>query len=118
MRQGGERIYLRIAQALEDDILSGLVRENELVPSTNQYAEFFKINPATAAKGVSLLTEEGILYKKRGVGLFVAEGARERILETRRAAFRGQFILPLVTEAHRIGISKRDLVAMLMAEKG
>ncbi|MCL2083949.1 MAG: GntR family transcriptional regulator [Oscillospiraceae bacterium] len=118
MRRGDDRVYLRIAQALEDDILSGLIREHELVPSTNQYAEFFKINPATAAKGVAMLAGEGMLYKKRGVGLFVAEGARERILEARRADFRERFIVPLLEEAHRIGVSKRDLVAMVAAERG
>ena len=113
MRKDAEKIYLKIAQALEDDILSGLIREHELVPSTNQYADFYKINPATVAKGVGILHKEGILYKKRGVGLYVSDGARERILEERRRNFRESFIAPLIAEAHRVGISKRDLVAML-----
>lgn len=113
MKKDAEKIYIKIAQALEDDILSGLIRENELVPSTNQYADFYKINPATVAKGVGMLHKEGILYKKRGVGLYVAEGARERILEERRENFKENFIVPLIGEAHRVGISKRDLVAML-----
>lgn len=115
MRKDAEKIYLKIAQSLEDDILSGLIREHELVPSTNQYADFYKINPATAAKGVGLLHSDGILYKKRGVGLYVAEGARARILEERRQRFRENYIAPLIAEAHKVNISKRDLVAMLMA---
>ena len=115
MRKDADKIYLKIAQALEDDILSGLIREDELVPSTNQYADFYKINPATVAKGVGLLHKDGILYKRRGVGLYVAEGAREKILEQRRNDFKEDYIAPLLAEAHKINISKRDLVAMLMA---
>jgi DNA-binding transcriptional regulator YhcF (GntR family) len=116
MPNKNDKLYLTIAQALEDDILSGLLRDNELVPSTNQYAEFYKINPATAAKGVNLLIKAGALYKKRGLGMYVAEGARERILENRKTAFRGEYIVPLVAEAHKIGLSKRDLIAMITAD--
>ena len=111
-----EKIYLKIARALEDDILSGLIREHELVPSTNQYAEHYKVNPATAAKGVSILHNSGLLYKKRGVGLYVAEGARDKLMETRREGFREGYVAPPLEEAYKVGISKRDLVAMLMAE--
>ncbi len=117
MQKNDARIFQKIAQALEDDILSGLIREHELVPSTNQYAEFYQINPATVAKGVGLLLQEGILYKKRGVGLYVAEGARDRLLEARRQAFKEQFIVPLLQEAQKINISRRDLVAMMVAEQ-
>ncbi|MDL2274451.1 GntR family transcriptional regulator [Oscillospiraceae bacterium OttesenSCG-928-G22] len=110
----GERVYRKIARSVENDILDGIIREGEPVPSTNQFAEFFDINPATAAKGVSLLTERGLLFKKRGIGMFVADGAYERLLADRRAEFREQFIAPLLEEAARIGISKRDLLADIM----
>lgn len=110
-----EPIYLRVTRALEEDILSGIIREGEPVPSTNQCAAFYHINPATAAKGVSILTEQGYLYKKRGLGMYVAEGAREKLLEKRREAFRQGFLEPMFEEAHRLGISRRDLVAMVIA---
>lgn len=110
-----EPLYVRVARALEDDILTGLIQEGEPVPSTNQYAAFYRMNPATAAKGVAVLTEQGLLFKKRGIGLFVAEGAREKLLERRREAFKEDFLEPLLAEAHRIGVGKRDLLAMLMA---
>ncbi|GHV06772.1 GntR family transcriptional regulator [Clostridia bacterium] len=116
MKHDDPKIYLKVAQALEDDILSGLIREDEMIPSANMYAEFYKINPATAAKGVALLTNDEILYKRAGIGFFVAQGSREKVREKRRNAFREDYILPLSEEAHKIGLSKRDLIAMLTAE--
>lgn len=116
MKPTEEKMYLKIARALEDDILSGLIREHELVPSTHQYAEHYKVNPATAAKGVSILHHAGLLYKKRGVGLFVSQGARDKIQGERREEFREGYIIPMINEAHKVGVSKRDLVAMIMAD--
>lgn len=116
MKPSDDKIYLKIARALEDDILSGLIREHELVPSTHQYADHYKVNPATAAKGVSILHRAGLLYKKRGVGLFVAQGARDIIQGERREEFRAQFVLPMLEEAYKVGVSRRDLVAMIMAD--
>ncbi len=110
-----EKLYAHVKIALENDILSGLIREDEMVPSTNRYAEYYQINPATAAKGVAQLTAEGVLYKKRGIGLFVSPGAREKIMERRRDDFRPQYLTPLLEEAHRLGISRQDLVAMMIA---
>ncbi|MDL2288875.1 GntR family transcriptional regulator [Oscillospiraceae bacterium OttesenSCG-928-F05] len=110
----GERVYLKIAKSVENDIIDGIIREGEPVPSTNHFADFYGINPATAAKGVSLLTERGLLYKRRGVGMFVAEGARERIIEERRAHFQENYVAPLLEEAVRIGVSRKDLLASIM----
>ncbi len=110
-----DKIYRQVARALEDEILSGKLREEDMVPSTSQTAAQFQINPATAAKGVALLTQEGYLYKQRGIGLFVNEGARERILERRRNEFREGQLQQMLQEAHRVGISRRDLIAMIMA---
>src|ERR1700710_2074877 len=72
-------IFLQIAEAIENDILAGNLAEEAQVPSTNEFAAFYRINPATAGKGVNLLVDEGILYKKRGIGMFVATGAKERL---------------------------------------
>lgn len=106
-------IYLQISEMVENDILRDVLLENEKIPSTNELAKFFKINPATAAKGINLLVEEGILYKKRGIGMFVAERAKQEIIEKRRNAFYENFIKTLLTEASSLGISKQELVEMI-----
>lgn len=114
---GEEKIYLQLARSLEDDIVSGIIREGEPVPSTNHFAEFLQINPATAAKGVGILFKDGLLFKKRGVGMFVAEGARQKILERRQETFRSRYIEPMLEEATRIGISRQDLLAIIMSNR-
>ena len=106
-------LYLQIARMLEDDILRGVYREEEQVPSTNELARLYTINPATAAKGVGLLVDEGILYKRRGIGMFVSPGAREKILAKRRAAFAENHLAPLLAEARSLGISKEELIDMI-----
>ena len=80
-------IYLQISQMIETDILRGILLEEERVPSTNELAKLYTINPATAAKGVNLLVDEGILYKKRGIGMFVSTGAAEKIRSRRKQEF-------------------------------
>lgn len=80
-------IYLQISEMIETDIIRGILLEEEKVPSTNELAKLYAINPATAAKGVNILVDEEILYKKRGIGMFVSSGAKARILEKRRGAF-------------------------------
>ena len=106
-------IYLQIAQMLEDDILRGVYREEEQVPSTNELSRVYHINPATAAKGLNLLTEDGILYKRRGIGMFVAPRAAEKIRAKRKQTFFEQYVRPLAAEAKNIGITPAELQAML-----
>lgn len=106
-------IYLQIAQLMENDILKGLYQEEEQVPSTNELARMFRINPATAAKGVNLLVDEDILYKKRGIGMFVATGAVERIRQKRKGAFYEDFVKTLVSEAKSLAISNQELLEMI-----
>lgn len=106
-------LYVQIAKMLEDGILRGIYREDEQVPSTNELARSLHINPATAAKGINELVEQGILYKRRGIGMFVAPGAVQLVTARRRDAFYQQFILPLVAEAHSLGLTGRELAAML-----
>ena len=65
---------------------------------------------------MNLLVDEGILYKKRGIGMFVAEGARARLVATRRDQFREQFVAPLLAEATKLGISSADVAAMIQKE--
>jgi DNA-binding transcriptional regulator YhcF (GntR family) len=109
-------IFLQIAEQIENDIISGSLPEESQVPSTNEFAAFYRINPATAGKGVNLLVDSGVLYKKRGIGMFVAEGARAAIVATRRDHFQSEYVRPLVAEAAKLGISQAQLADMIKKE--
>ena len=111
-------IFQQIAEQIENDIISGALPEETQVPSTNEFAAYLRINPATAGKGVNLLVDTGILYKKRGIGMFVAAGARARLVAERRDQFRQQYLTPLLTEAAKLGIDRDQLVAMLQEGEG
>ena len=106
-------IYLQIARMLEDDILRGIYREEEQVPSTNELARAYNINPATAAKGINLLVAGGILYKRRGIGMFVAPGAGEKVRDKRRAAFYEGYVRPLIREGRSLGLDEGALLDMV-----
>src|SRR3954454_12108151 len=106
-------IFQQIAEQIENDIISGVLPEETQVPSTNEFAAFHRINPATAGKGVNLLVDGGILYKKRGIGMFVAQGARNRLIAERRHRFQNEFVQPLVAEAEKLGITQEQLVQMI-----
>jgi GntR family transcriptional regulator len=109
-------IFVQIAESIENDILSGVLAEEGQVPSTNEFASFYRINPATAGKGVNLLVEAGILYKKRGIGMFVAEGSRQRLVANRRDQFQSEYVRPLLAEAGKLGISPAQLTEMIEKE--
>ena len=106
-------IFQQIAEQIENDVLAGTLPEETQVPSTNEFAAFLRINPATAGKGVALLVDAGILYKKRGIGMFVAPGARARLVSERRERFRDQYLAPLVAEARKLGIDDDQLVRLI-----
>jgi len=106
-------IYLQVKEYLENSIINGSIEENERIPSTNEFAKFYNINPATAAKGVNELVSDGIITKRRGVGMFVSEGARAQLLEDRRENFYQNYVLPLKTEAHKLEISEEELIKMI-----
>ncbi|SMG56780.1 transcriptional regulator, GntR family [Paenibacillus aquistagni] len=110
-------IYLQIAELIENDILSGTIEEDGQVPSTNQFAKVLQINPATAAKGINLLVDEGILFKKRGVGMFVSEGAKSMVLKKRRKQFAEIELPRLFHEAQAVQITKEELIQMIMELK-
>ncbi|MBM7716094.1 DNA-binding transcriptional regulator YhcF (GntR family) [Bacillus thermophilus] len=109
----GRPIFIQIAERIEDDIISGSLLEESQVPSTNQFAAFYKINPATAAKGVNLLVDDGILYKKRGIGMFVAEGARSKLKEKRKKLFYEQHVATVIREAKKLGITSEQLIELI-----
>ena len=106
-------IFMQIAERIENDIIAGELPEEAQVPSTNQFATFYQINPATAAKGVNLLVDQGILYKKRGLGMYVAPGARAKLLEKRREQFYEQYVVTMIREAEKLGITQEQLADMI-----
>jgi len=106
-------IYLQICDVIETDILRGVLLDGERAPSTNELAKFYTINPATAAKGLGLLVERGVLIKRRGLGMFVADGAAEMIRRRRKAEFQEKKLRELLAEARSLGIEKDELIAML-----
>jgi len=106
-------IYIQIKEMIENDILRNILLEEERVPSTNELAKLYAINPATAAKGINILVDEGILYKKRGIGMFVATGAKKQIMEKRKKNFYNDYVKSLMAEADSLGISRQELIAMI-----
>lgn len=109
----GRPIFLQVAELLANSIMDGTLPEEGQVPSTNELAAFHRINPATAAKGVAQLVDDGILYKRRGIGMFVATGARAKLLDQRQQQFVHQYVRPLLDEARKLGIGIDVLKKMI-----
>ena len=108
-------IFIQIAEQLENDIIDGTLPEGSQIPSINEFASFLRVNPATALNGVSRLVDDGFVEKRRGIGMFVTAGARERLVVRRRAEFSAQYLRPLLIEAEKLGIDIDDLAGMLAA---
>ena len=110
----GTPLFAQVADRLAGEIADGGLAEGERVPSTNELAAFYRINPATAAKGINVLADDGLLEKRRGIGMFVATGARQRLQARRRAEFTQRYVKPLLTEAARLGIGHDQLFALIL----
>ena len=110
-------IYIQIKKRLEDQIVNQELTENDQIPSTTEMVNFYQVNHITVSKGVNLLVDEGIIYKKRGIGMFVAEGAREKLLEKRRGDFIDRYIVPMLKEADKLDIDTEELKEMIKAAK-
>ena len=110
-------IYLQIGEMIENDILRDIIMEEERVPSTNELAKLYTINPATAAKGINILVDNGILYKKRGIGMFVASGAKEAIRMRRKEEFFDNYVKKLLAEARSLGITGEEIIGMIQASE-
>ena len=113
MNEDAGPIFRQVAAEIENAIVDCSLAEESQAPSSNELAAFHRINPATAAKGLNQLVADGVLQKRRGVGMFVATGAREQLLKRRRTEFADQYVRPLLTEAQKLGISTAELTAML-----
>ena len=106
-------IYIQVAEEIENGVLSGAFAEETQVPSTTEISVSYKINPATVLKGMNILVEEKVLYKKRGVGMFVASGAAEQIRQKRKENFFDNFILDLIDEAEKLKLNKTELMQLI-----
>ncbi|WP_414944986.1 GntR family transcriptional regulator [Amycolatopsis sp. cmx-11-32] len=113
MLDEGTPLFVQIAEQIADDIAEGSLAEGERVPSTNELAAFYRINPATAAKGINVLADDGLLEKRRGIGMFVTDGAREKLLTDRRKRFAEQYLEPMLVEARRLGINDETLISLI-----
>ncbi|MDP4093430.1 MAG: GntR family transcriptional regulator [Bacillota bacterium] len=111
-------IYVQIAEGIEDDILKGVLEEDEQAYSQYQISKQFNVNPATAAKGINVLVAEGILYKKRGLGMHVAQNARVKIEGKRKKNFFSGMLKELMSEARKLNINKEELKKMIDDFKG
>lgn len=111
-------LFIQIKEKIEDQIVNDQLLEGEQVPSTTQLSQFYKINHITVLKGINLLVDSGLIYKKRGVGMFVAEGAKEMLLRTRKSAFAEHYVVPMVQEADKLGLSMDELVQIITQLKG
>ena len=110
---GDRPIFLQLAEELEDCILRGVFPEETQIPSTTELAVSLRLNPATTNRAVNLLVSEDIIYKKRGIGMFVCTGARRVIAAKRQSAFYESYVVPLIAESHSLGISGADLISMI-----
>lgn len=110
-------IYIQIAEMIENDILTGNLKEEEQAPSTNEFAKVYNINPATARQGLNILVDEGILYKKRGMGMFVTPDGRNKILKKRQDEFFQLKLPEIILEAQRLDIDMDDIVRHFQESK-
>ncbi len=106
-------IFVQIAERIEDCILSGAFTEESQIPSTTEIAVSDKINPATALKGINLLVEEGIVYKRRGLGMFVSTGAVRKVKDKRKEQFYDRYIIGLAEEAKKLSLTKEEVMALV-----
>lgn len=102
-------LYVQIAGQLEDAIFTGAYAEETQIPSTTELSVSLQINPATVLKGMNILVSDGIIYKKRGLGMFVSTGATEKIKRKRQGSFYESFIFPLVCEAKKLGLGINEI---------
>lgn len=106
-------IYQQLADQMEEMIFSGLFPEGQQVPSTTQLSQELHINPATVLKGMNLLVDHHLLEKKRGLGMFVTKGAKERIMEKRKEGFYQNYVVSLIKEATKLQITEDHLLSLI-----
>ncbi|MEE8867534.1 MAG: GntR family transcriptional regulator [Acidipropionibacterium acidipropionici] len=113
MADDRQPLFRQIAEQVEDSIIDGTLAEGDRAPSKNELAAFHHINPATAANGVNMLVDKGVLAKRRGLGMFVTPGARQQLLDERRQSFAAHYVQPLMTEAVKLGLTPGQVRSMI-----
>lgn len=116
MFEDGVPIFSQLAESIADDVLRGTYAEGAQVPSINELAVFHRINPATANRAIAQLVERGVLIKRRGIGMFVADGARRLIADERRGFLVERYVTPLLAEARALGLGEEELIAIIQKE--
>ena len=106
-------IYVQLCEWLADMIISGTIPEGEQIPSTTEISVEYKVNPATALKGINMLVDKGVIFKKRGLGMFVSVGAVEKLKAERQQDFQQTYVDKMCEEAKKLGISKNEIIAMI-----
>lgn len=109
-------LFMQIADRIAEGIVDGTYPEDTAVPSTNELAKHLRINPATAGKGLTRLVEQGVLVKRRGIGMFVAVGARDQLVQDRTGSFSAEFVAPMIRAAKQLGLSREELLAAIERE--
>jgi len=110
-------IFQQIIEMIESDIITGIYKTDDLIISTTQISKVYSVNPTTAVRAIGKMADAGILYKKRGIGMCVADGAREKITARRRDVFINQTISALVAESETLGISTDELIEAIKNKK-
>lgn len=111
-----EPIFQQIADMIIDDIIDNRLKENEQIPSENEMSQFYGINRATVRNGLQVLIDKDIVYKKRGIGMFVKQNAREKLLAEKRGTYLDSFVRPLLKEGRRLGLSTTDIIELIKEE--
>ncbi|MCR5231013.1 MAG: GntR family transcriptional regulator [Acholeplasmatales bacterium] len=102
-------IYIRIVKGIKDAILNGDLKEEEQLLSTTYLSKTYNINIATVNKAINILVDEGLVYKKRGIGMFVKAGALNQLREERKNLFKNKYVKAFLDEAKRLDISPEEL---------
>ena len=109
-------IFIQIAEQLEKiagDYFGSGKFDRTGIGTTNEISALLNINPHTVLKGMNLLVDDEIIYKKRGLGMFVKEGAVEKIRQKRQGQFYDQFIATLIEEANKLNMTKNEIITLI-----
>ena len=102
-------IYIRIVKEIKDLILSGVLKEEEQLPSTTFISNKYDINILTVNKAINMLVDDGLVYKKRGIGMFVKKGAQKQLIKERKETFKQYYVKATIVEGIRLGYTKEEL---------
>ncbi len=106
-------IYLQIKCEIEKAIIYGSLEEEEAVPSIRIMAKQYRLNPQTVSNAISELLNEGILFKKRGIGMFVEKGAQKKLKAKTYEEFIEADLQNIVIKSRSLGISKKELLGLI-----